>query len=150
MGCASASLGETRTVTTLWWGRPGHFVAVQVKCTVFNTANGAGYICSVCSSHKQYPQGSFDFLAAYLVCKDVWYIIPEKETRGKWSISLGTQCAESRYEKYLEAWDLLREPEFDGDIQACAEEFPGEEFLSSFPALSTGNTRPPQFVHNSA
>jgi hypothetical protein len=59
-----------------------------------------------------------------LVCKDVWYIIPEKETRGKWSISLGTQCAESRYEKYLEAWDLLRRPEFNGDIQACAEEFP--------------------------
>jgi hypothetical protein len=47
-----------------------------------------------------------------------------KETRGKWSISLGAQCAESRYEKYLEAWDLLRRPEFNGDIKACAEEFP--------------------------
>ena len=123
MGCASASLGETRTVTILWWG-VGHFVAVQVKCTVFNTANGVGYICSVCSSHKQYRRGAFDFLAAYLVCEDVWYIIPEKEIWGKWSISLGTQCAESRYEKYLEAWDLLRQPEFTGDIQACAEEFP--------------------------
>src|ERR1700730_9640067 len=105
-------------------GRPGHFVAVQVKCTVFNTKNGAGYICSVCSSHKQYRRGAFDFLAAYLVCEDAWYIIPAKETRGKWSISLRTQCNHSRYEKYLEAWDLLRRPAFTGDIQACAEEFP--------------------------
>lgn len=81
-------------------------------------------MCSVCSSHKQYRPGAFDFVAAYLVCEDVWYIIPEKETRGKWSISLGTQCNHSRYEKYLEAWDLLLRPEFNGDIQACAEEFP--------------------------
>ena len=125
-------------------------MAVQVKCTVFNTANGVGYICSTCSSHKQYGPGSFDFLAAYLVCEDVWYIIPEKEIWGKWAISLLTECAESRYEKYREAWHLLREPEFDGNIQACAEEFSGEEFLSSFPALSTGNTCPAQFVHNSA
>jgi len=73
-----------------------------------------------------------------------------KETRGKWAISLRTQCAESRYEKYLEAWDLLREPEFTGDIQACAEEFSDEAFPSSFPSLSTGNTCPAQFVHNSA
>jgi len=121
--CVSKPYGDSNSYD-LVVGRPGHFVAVQVKCTVFNTANGVGYICSVCSSHKQYGPGSFDFLAAYLVCEDVWYIIPEKETRGKWSISLGTQCDHSRYEKYLEAWDLLREPEFDGDIQACAEEFP--------------------------
>jgi hypothetical protein len=94
--------------------------------------------------------GAFDFVAAYLVCEDAWYIIPAKETRGKWSISLRTKCDHSRYEKYLEAWDLLREPEFDGDIQACAEEFPGEVFLSSFPALSTGITCPAQFVHNQA
>jgi hypothetical protein len=73
---------------------------------------------------KQYRQGSFDFLAAYLVLEDSWYIIPEKETRGKWAISLRTQCSQSRYEKYLEAWDLLLRPEFNGDIQACVEEFP--------------------------
>jgi hypothetical protein len=103
-------------------------VAVQVKCTVFNTANGVGYICSVCSSHKQYRRGAFDFVAAYLVCEDAWYIIPEKEIWGKWAISLRTECDHSRYEKYLEAWDLLLPPEFDGDIQACVEEFAGNEF----------------------
>ena len=121
--CVSKPYGDSNSYD-LVVGRPGRFLAVQVKCTVFNTANGMGYICSTSSSHKQYEPGSFDFLAAYLVCEDVWYIIPEKEIWGKWSISLGTQCAESRYEEYLEAWDLLLGPEFDGDIQACAEEFP--------------------------
>ena len=121
--CVSKPWGDSNSYDFVV-GRPGHFVAVQVKCTVFISKNGAGYICSVCSSHKQYRQGAFDFVAAYLVLEDVWYIIPEKETRGKWAISLRTQCDESRYEKYLEAWDLLRRPEFTGDIQACAEEFP--------------------------
>jgi hypothetical protein len=121
--CVSKPWGDSNSYDFVV-GRPGRFVAVQVKCTVFSSKNGAGYICSVCSSHKQYRRGSFDFVAAYLVCEDAWYIIPEKETRGKWSISLRTQCNHSRYEKYLEAWDLLRRPEFTGDIQACAEEFP--------------------------
>jgi hypothetical protein len=122
--CVSKPWGDSNSYDFVV-GRPGRFVAVQVKCTVFSTANGSGYMCSVCSSHKQYRPGAFDFVAAYLVLEDVWYIIPEKETRGKWSISLRTQCSHSRYEKYLEAWDLLLlRPEFDGDIQACAEEFP--------------------------
>jgi hypothetical protein len=121
--CVSKPWGDSNSYDFVV-GRPGHFVAVQVKCTVFNTANGVGYICSVCSSHKQYRRGAFDFVAAYLVCEDVWYIIPEKEIWGKWAISLRTDCDHSRYEKYLEAWDLLRRPEFDGDIQACGEEFP--------------------------
>ena len=80
--CVSKPWGDSNSYDFVV-GRPGRFVAVQVKCTVFNTANGVGYICSVCSSHKQYPRGSFDFLAAYLVREDVWYIIPEEETRGK-------------------------------------------------------------------
>jgi hypothetical protein len=48
-------------------GRPGKFVAVQVKCTIAKLESGNGYICSVCSSHKPYPPGSFDFVAAYVI-----------------------------------------------------------------------------------
>jgi hypothetical protein len=90
-------------------GRPGRFVAVQVKCTVARSENGKGYVCSVCSSHKRYRRGSFDFLVAYVVFEDAWYIIPEEKVHGKLSISLLTQCSESRYEGYREAWHLLRE-----------------------------------------
>ena len=74
-------------------GRPGKFVAVQVKCTVAKLESGKGYICSVCSSHKAYRAGAFDFVAAYVVLEDLWYIIPAKLIRGKKSISL---CTEGR------------------------------------------------------
>ena len=106
-------------------GRPGHFVAVQVKCTVFNTKSGSGYLCSVCHQNRPYRPGAFDFLAAYLVFEDAWYIIPEKRVRGlKRSISLFTQCNKSRYEEYLEAWHLLERASGGGiEIKACAEEF---------------------------
>ena len=88
-------------------GRPGKFVGVQVKCTTFRSKNGEGYVCSVCSSHKLYRAGSFDFLAAYVVPEKAWYILPAKEIMGMLSVSLCTPT--SRYEKYREAWELLRE-----------------------------------------
>ena len=102
-------------------GRPGKFVAVQVKCTVAKLESGKGYICSVCSSHKAYRAGAFDFVAAYVVLEDVWYIIPAKLIRGKKSISLCTDGAEAKYEEYREAWDLLRE------ASELGEEIPGAE-----------------------
>ncbi len=89
-------------------GRPGKFVAVQVKCTVAKTENGEGYVCSVCSSHKVYRAGAFDFIAAYVVLEDAWYIVPAKLIRGLKSISLSTSGSDAKYEEYREAWHLLR------------------------------------------
>lgn len=110
-------------------GRPGRFLAVQVKCTIFELGKDGvdkGYMCSVCTSSRPYAQGSFDFLAAYLVYEDAWYIIPEAEMLGKKTVSLATNCVESRYEEFREAWHLLEEPRDDGgekiEIQACADE----------------------------
>jgi len=80
-----------------------------MKCTVAKLESGKGYICSTCSSHKAYRAGAFDFLAAYVVIEDVWYIIPAKLIRGLKSISLCTEGAEGKYEEYREAWHLLRE-----------------------------------------
>jgi hypothetical protein len=128
-------------------GHPRGFVSVQVKSTTAEMDNG--YVCTVRGGHKSYAAGSFDFLAAYVVFEDVWYIIPAEEIQGRGCVTLYPKFKKAKYEKYREAWHLLRRPEFNGDIQACAEEFPGEAFLSSFPALSTENTCPPQFVHNS-
>jgi hypothetical protein len=89
-------------------GRPGKFVAVQVKCTIAKLESGEGYICSTCSSHKPYKKGSFDYLAAYVIPEDVWYIIPGKLVYGLRSISLCTVGGEQKYEEYREAWGLLR------------------------------------------
>ena len=89
-------------------GRPGKFVAVQVKCTIAKLESGEGYICSTCSSHKPYKKGSFDYLAAFVIPEDVWYIIPGKLVYGLRSISLCTVGGEQKYEEYREAWGLLR------------------------------------------
>jgi hypothetical protein len=106
-------------------GRPRRFVAVQVKSTIMELEEG--WLCSICSCHEPYPPGSFDFLAAYIVFEDAWYIIPEEEILGMKSISLHTKCNKSKYEKYREAWELLERnpgpaPGSVGDIQACEEE----------------------------
>jgi hypothetical protein len=90
-------------------GCTGKFAGVQVKSTITKLESGKGYICSVCSSHKTYRAGAFDFLAAYVIPEDVWYIIPAKEIRGLKSISLCTGEGEAKYERYREAWHLLRE-----------------------------------------
>jgi hypothetical protein len=86
-------------------GRTGRFVAVQVKCTIFRSKNGEGYVCSVCSSHDAYRPGAFDFLVAYVVPANAWYILPAKEIEGMRAVSLMTPT--SKYEGYREAWHLL-------------------------------------------
>jgi len=55
-------------------GRPQNFVSVQVKSTTAKSRSG--YVCTVRGGHTSYPAGSFDFLAAYVVFEDAWYIIP--------------------------------------------------------------------------
>jgi hypothetical protein len=88
-------------------GRPGKFVAVQVKCTMAELQSGKGYVCAVKSNNKTYDAGAFDFLAAYVIPEDAWYIVPAKSIRGLGSICLCS--SEGRYEEYREGWKLLRE-----------------------------------------
>jgi hypothetical protein len=115
---ASKPWGDSRSFDCVV-GRPGKFVAVQVKCTIARLESGEGYICSVCSSHKAYPAGSFDFVAAYVIPEDAWYIIPEKEIRGLKSISLCTVGGEAKYEHYREAWSLLRKASEIGEAESA-------------------------------
>lgn len=98
-------------------GRPGKFVAVQVKCTYAKLQTGKGYICAVISNGKVYPAGAFDFVAAYVIPEEAWYIVPAKLIRGQKTICLSSPAG--RFEPYREAWHLLRE------AAACEEA--GEE-----------------------
>jgi hypothetical protein len=113
-------------------GHPGSFWAIQVKCTISELE--VGFKCSACSHNKPYAPGSFDFLAAYVIPEDAWYIIPEEKVRGMKSVSLATNCNKSKYERYREAWHLLegakREKKIDR-IQACAERFPASWFWAA-------------------
>ena len=89
-------------------GRPGRFVGVQVKSTVFRRSNG--YLCKASTTNYQaYAAGAFDFLAAYIVPENVWYIIPANLIHGKGSIMLYPNQPTARYEQYREAWNLLQE-----------------------------------------
>ncbi len=88
-------------------GGPGKFVAVQVKCTIAKMPNAKGYICNLKCNNKKYPEGSFDFVGAYAILEDAWYIVPEKAIRGMSAITLCSTMP--KYEKYREAWELLRE-----------------------------------------
>jgi hypothetical protein len=106
-------------------GRPGRFAAVQVKCTIAVLESEKGYCCSTCSSHKPYPKGAFDFLAAYVIPEDAWYIIPAEEILGLKSVSLCTVEGEAKYEGYREAWHLLKRTMKPGgtiDLNACADD----------------------------
>jgi hypothetical protein len=87
-------------------GGPGKFVAVQVKCTIARQHNAKGYICNLKSNNKKYRAGSFDFVAAYAILEDTWYIVPEKAVRGMGAICLCSTMP--KYEQYREAWQLLK------------------------------------------
>jgi hypothetical protein len=90
-------------------GHPGKFVAVQVKCTIARLPNGKGYVCNLKSNNKRYPPGAFDFVAAYVIPEDAWYIVPVNAIGGQATLSLCTVGTWAKFEKYREAWDLLRE-----------------------------------------
>jgi len=111
----SKPLGDSDTFDCVV-GRPGKFVVVQVKCTMAEGERGKGYECSVRSNNKIYPAGAFDFLVAYVIPEDAWYIVPAKLIRGQQTICLSSP--RGKYEEYREAWHLLRE------ATACEEEEP--------------------------
>ena|ERR1700687_338043 len=111
----------------------GHFARVQVKSTMFKPRRS--YYCTVRGSRGPYVGDPFDFVAAYLIPEDIWYIIPVEKFKGQGIISLRPNNQNSKYKQNEEAWHLLRgKPEFEAGtvarIEACAGEF-GVAFSSS-------------------
>jgi hypothetical protein len=104
-------------------GKPGRFVSVQVKSTTVK--NGGGYVCSVRQNNAKYARGAFDFLAAYVIPEDVWYIIPVKKLGRRANVTLCSNSGEANFEEYREAWGLLREAA--GVEEETAEESAAED-----------------------
>ena len=80
------------------------------------TTNRWGYSVTVARNRlhrpgELYTAQEIDFLAAYVVVHDVWYILPVEEVADVDHIRLypgGTKRRDGgRYEKYREAWDQL-------------------------------------------
>ena len=93
--------------------RDGRFLRIQVKSTVSHFKNG--YRCWIQPSQKVenprhlYTAQQVDFFAAYAIPEDLWYIFPAavvEEMRN--STYLFPRSPEHKYEKYKEAWELLR------------------------------------------
>ncbi len=93
---------------------------VQVKSTMF--VDRGGYSCSVRGSKGPYEGDAFDFVAAYLIPEDEWYIIPAEKIKGQGSIALYPRLGRAKYRAFCEAWSLLKGESLVGDIQACADE----------------------------
>jgi hypothetical protein len=93
----------------------GRLLRIQVK-SAFSTARW-GYSVAVArhlygGAMVQYCAQEVDFIAAYVVPHDVWYIVPIAEIGGSTQIHLYPEGARrtggAQFEKYREAWDLLR------------------------------------------
>ncbi len=100
-------------------GRPGRFVGVQVKSTAFELSGG--YSCSVKHNNQAYPRGSFDFVAAYVIPEDMWYIVPAGKLGKRTTMIIGSDAKQAMYEEYREAWHLLREAAGGGEETPEAE-----------------------------
>jgi hypothetical protein len=100
----------------------GRIVRVQVKSTI--AREGDGYTCCLKDSRGPYRGNKFDFVAAYVIPEDLWYIVPAKVVKGQWSMGLHPELEVSKYGEYEEAWHLLwgkKKAGFVGSIEACAE-----------------------------
>jgi PD-(D/E)XK endonuclease len=115
------------------WGEPSGYDSlvhhkstrifrVQVKSTIYKM--GRCYHCTIRTGNHPYKKDAFDFVAAYVIPEDVWYILPEKAVRGMSTVGLYPAMGGSKYDAYKEAWHLLRgeTPGKIDCIQACAED----------------------------
>ena len=84
----------------------GHFLRVQVKSTKRKRKDH--YVCNVITSRKPYKTDQIDFVAAYVIPLDIWYIIPVSAFNGRWYIHFSPDLKTAKYPRYREAWDLLR------------------------------------------
>ena len=84
----------------------GRFLRVQVKCTRFR--RGRSYKCHLDSNGHAYSPDQVDFIAAYIIPTDTWYILPIRATNAQPDILLTPHNTRSKYEKYKEAWHLLQ------------------------------------------
>jgi hypothetical protein len=118
----------------------GRFVRVQVKSTMCKArgrkphyAQGTFVANMRHISVRRYQHSDFDYLAVYVIPKDVWYIIPSTITARRAAIRVVPGDDRNRYERYREAWHLLREPPPPNPPRAitlrAVEEIPGMEPL---------------------
>ena len=114
--CVSKPWGETSHYDFVVQAGNGPLLRMQVK-SMSHMWHG-GYSLNNTGSQGMYPADAYDFMAAYVIPLDTWFILPEKVLRGKRGIQVQHKKGRSKYEKYREAWKLLG----GGIIEAETEE----------------------------
>ena len=96
----------------------GLFISVQVKSTTSlrqgRRKNRPTYCYSVnmvrSGHNNRYGLVDFHYLAAFIIPRELWYIIPFRLVVGRSTVLLRPDDPpDNGYEKYREAWHLLRE-----------------------------------------
>ena len=87
------------------------FLRVQVKSTY--VARRQRYAVNAKGSrNRSYTTEQIDFLVAYIVVEDAWYVVPIGAFAPRKVLefypSACTQKTRGRYEEYREAWDLMK------------------------------------------
>ncbi|HYX69217.1 MAG TPA: group I intron-associated PD-(D/E)XK endonuclease [Terriglobales bacterium] len=86
------------------------WLRVQVKSTLHRVYRGYQMATMHRRKVRGYTVRDIDFLAAYVIPAQTWYLIPVKAFTGKLAIVLFPSRRPTRggrFERYKEAWDLL-------------------------------------------
>src|SRR5579863_4523833 len=73
----------------------GRFLRVQVKSTKYKRFGS--YICRTTSTSRPYRANQIDFVAAYVIPLDVWYMLPDSAFQGKAAVCLSPHRKNSKY-----------------------------------------------------
>lgn len=123
-----ARAAEHGLVITKHWGdsarydfvveHDGCLLRVQVKSTLFKIKD-AGYRCNVLTNHGPYAHNQIDYIAAYIIELDLWYVIPADAIVGQRHVSLYPRSERSKYNPFKEAWHLLKQRLCTLNIRDC-------------------------------
>ena len=88
---------------------------VQVKSTAVLHQGSYRVLCSHCSTWRHriaYSTRQIDFLVAYIMPENAWYVFPVAVIGVRTCIKLFTQHRKtrSRFEEFREAWHLMSDP----------------------------------------
>jgi hypothetical protein len=87
---------------------PGHLWRVQVK----SAWAGPPYRIKTSGVRNvAYTAHEIDFIVAYIIPEDLWYVVPIADLGLRKGLSLTPYAVNSKTEKYCDAWSLFREPE---------------------------------------
>ena len=91
----------------------GRLWRVQVKSAHSSALNGYSFAACGNVRKNRYTPNDIDFIVGYVVPDNAWYVIPIAVFAERTAVKVfpSSRRRMSRFEKYREAWDYLRNPQ---------------------------------------